>query len=838
MIGQTISHYKITSKLGEGGMGEVYLAQDTTLPRKVAIKVLPEERQQDRSSRTRLLREAEAAAAINHPFICSILEIGEFEGTDFIAMEYVEGQVLKDRLEEGSIPVPKALLIASEIAEALEKAQARGIVHRDLKPSNIMITAEGHPKILDFGLAKRLAPLEGVESEDQTITNLTREGSTVGTPAYMSPEQVRGQPADARSDIFSFGIVLYEMITGVNPFQRPHAMETASAILRDEPAPLARHVKEASELLEHVVGKTLAKDPEDRYQSARELRTDLRRLVEGHTAGPKAWSGWSQRLATIALAAILAVALGAAFAFWLSWDGVIPEETQTLEEGTMSLVAIPARVVGPEEEIWRTEGIPESVSLLLAGQDWLDVKVPPTSLQAERVQGDFARIGQEYGVQRCLLFSWRVESDRMLLEVQLADPASRSILWHEAYEAGLGDYNGMVKEASLGVLAELRPSVSPVISETVLAANSQAEEAFRQGEYHSNRFNSYLQPENFEAPLQSFERALEIDPNLAKAAAEIAFLKFLRIERGGPPSPEAIDEILQWANRALEISDECARAWVVLGAVGTRRPSSSRGRVLQYALKAVQLDPRDEISHMSLGLSGLPLPMALEAKREAGRLSPLYRLPLAMQASDLGKLGLASEGLSLLERLLSLDPDFHHAHADKASLLIRSGKLEEARDSMEKMEALAKQNRLPGIVVQSTRLMLAAQAREEGVESLYQAVLRMLGDPRIPADLVYMTTPEVVPILARQGLRDQAIELIRLSDSRGRPPQYDWLFLDPDMETLREEPALEDILTRSRAEFEKVMTALQNARFRDELPEYLVPSFEELLRFRQSLPTL
>ncbi len=243
MIGKTIAHYRVLHLLGRGGMGEVYLAQDTTLPRKVALKLLPEERQEDAASRTRLLREAEAAATIKHPFICSIHEIGEFEGTDYIAMEYVEGQSLRDRLDDGPLPVPKALPIESEIAEALDKAQDQGIVHRDLKPSNIMLTPEGHPKILDFGLAKRLAPVAGVESEDQTITNLTREGSTVGTLAYMSPEQVRGQSADARSDIFSFGIVLYEMLTGVHPFQRTHAMETASAILKDEPTPLARHVK-------------------------------------------------------------------------------------------------------------------------------------------------------------------------------------------------------------------------------------------------------------------------------------------------------------------------------------------------------------------------------------------------------------------------------------------------------------------------------------------------------------------------------------------------------------------------------------------------------------------
>ncbi len=197
MIGRMIAHYRVLQLLGRGGMGEVYLAQDTTLPRKVALKLLPEERQQDRAYRTRLLREAESAAAISHPFICSSHEIGEFEGTDFIAMEYVEGESLKDRLDKGPFPVPKALPIASEIAEALEKAQAKGIVHRDLKPANIMLTTEGHPKILDFGLAKRVTPVEGVESEDQTITNLTQQGSTGASSLILDCVVERGNPADS-----------------------------------------------------------------------------------------------------------------------------------------------------------------------------------------------------------------------------------------------------------------------------------------------------------------------------------------------------------------------------------------------------------------------------------------------------------------------------------------------------------------------------------------------------------------------------------------------------------------------------------------------------------------
>ena len=832
MIGRTIGHYRVLRMLGRGGMGEVYLAQDTSLPRKVALKLLPGDRQQDAASRTRLFREAESAATINHPFICSIHEIGEFQGTDFIAMEYVEGQTLKDRLQEGPFPVPKALPIASEIAEALDKAHTEGVVHRDLKPSNIMLTAEGHPKILDFGLAKRLTPIEGVESLDQTITNLTQEGSTAGTLAYMSPEQVRGQPADARSDIFSFGIVLYEMLTGVHPFQRPHAMETASAILRDEPAPLARHVKEAPELLEHVVGKALAKDPEERYQSARELKTDLRRLVSGHSAVPKIRLG-RQTFTRIILATALAVTLGAAVVFWPQ-EGILPEESQTLDEGPISLVAIPAQVQGPEEEIWRTDAIPESVSLLLAQEDWLDVKVPPTSLQIERVKGDFARISKEYGVQRCLLFSLKMEPNRMLLEVQLADPGNRSILWNESYEAGMGNYNQMVKAASLGVLKALRPSVSPVLSEAVLAATSGAEEAFRQGEYHSNLYNHYHRSEDYEVAFQSFERALELDPSLGEAAAEIAWLQLFRIERGLPLDEVAQvkEEMSRWAKKSMELSPDCGRCWMAFGrsGFGSRSPEQS----LQMAFKVVKLDPRDGFSHMALGL--LPLPMALEAVREASRLNPFYRHALISVADRLGKLGRASEGLPVIERLLSLDPDFHFSHLTRVALLISSGRLEEASEAMKKVEEFANRKLLPLTSLLTLRLMLAVQSREETAGSHFDELMRRLRDSRATPYAVVTAMQGATPVLARQGYTNEAVELMRLSDSRGWLPRYPFLFLNPDLESLREDPSLEDIRTRSRALFEKTMTAIENAFLRGDLPKYLEDSFQELLELRRNLP--
>jgi len=277
VVGKTISHYKVIEKIGQGGMGEVYLAQDTALDRKVALKFLPEELQQDSTARKRFLREAKSAAALDHPYICHIHEVGEVEGTSFISMEYVQGETLKDKLGKGPLPLKDALEKATEVAEALEEAHSQGIVHRDLKPSNIMLTPQGHVKVMDFGLAKQVTAVEGEEQE--ITTALTKQGSTLGTVPYMSPEQVRGQRVDTRSDIFSFGVVLYEMLTGVNPFKRDTSVDTSHAILGETPPPLTRYTEDIPVLLQHTVKKMLAKEPDDRYQLIHDVRTDLAVLI-------------------------------------------------------------------------------------------------------------------------------------------------------------------------------------------------------------------------------------------------------------------------------------------------------------------------------------------------------------------------------------------------------------------------------------------------------------------------------------------------------------------------------------------------------------------------------
>jgi len=271
--GHRLGHYRIVSELGVGGMGEVYLAEDTRLRRNVALKLLPQAVAADEQSRRRLMREAQVAATLEHTNICTVYEVGEAEGHTFIAMQYVQGQTLAARLKQGPLDLPPAVAIAAQVAAALAEAHRHGIVHRDIKPQNIMLTAGSQVKVLDFGIATATA---ATEVDARTITRLTEAGAIAGTVPYMSPEQIRGEPLDARSDVFSIGCVLYEMIGHVNPFLRGHAADTMSAILTTDPAPLSKASVPAE--LQRIVRKCLEKDRERRYQSTRELVEDLEAL--------------------------------------------------------------------------------------------------------------------------------------------------------------------------------------------------------------------------------------------------------------------------------------------------------------------------------------------------------------------------------------------------------------------------------------------------------------------------------------------------------------------------------------------------------------------------------
>ena len=278
--GERIKHYEIIKSIGKGGMGEVFLANDTILDRKVAIKFLPPDMQKDPKARSRFIREAKSAAALDHPFICKIYETGEVEGKTYIVMEFIEGETLGDKLKEGPLSIKETIRIVLEIVDALEKAHSKRIVHRDLKPANIMLTPSGHVKVMDFGLAKEVFPESDTETRTLRAETITEHGLIVGTLAYMSPEQARGESVDARSDIFSLGVIFYEMFSGENFFSHPSAVETLSSILRDTPPTAELKPKNINPHLNPVIRKALAKDPEKRYQSITEFAAAIKKVQQ------------------------------------------------------------------------------------------------------------------------------------------------------------------------------------------------------------------------------------------------------------------------------------------------------------------------------------------------------------------------------------------------------------------------------------------------------------------------------------------------------------------------------------------------------------------------------
>ncbi len=588
MIGQTISHYKITEKLGGGGMGVVYKAEDTRLGRNVALKFLLEEFQQDSAARKRFLGEARSAAALDHPFICKIYEVGEEEGQSFISMEYIQGQTLKDKLAGGPLPLKDALEKATEVAEALEEAHKQGIVHRDLKPANIMLTPQGHVKVLDFGLAKRVTPTEGQEQE--ITTALTREGSTLGTIPYMSPEQIRGQAVDTQSDIFSFGVVLFEMLTGGHPFKKASPLDTASSILRDELSPLSDYVPELPEVLQHTLQKMLAKRVEDRCQSAAEVRIDLEQLAVGVPFIPGRLRLTRRQmlvLTVLTLVAALTTLVGLDVGGWRGWLARLVGVDGPARITSLAVLPL-ENVSGDPDQDYLADGMTEALITALGQIGALRVISRTSVMRFKGMNRPLAEIAQELNVGAVVEGSVQRVGQEAGVSVRLIHATTEELLWSQGYQRDLSDLLRLQSQVAQAIARQVEVAVTPEEEARLTAirkVNQESYEAYLRGTYYLNKYT----PEGIERGLAHLQQAIDIDPANSLAYAGLA-AAYSDIAHMPAPFQDAFPRARALALRALSLDDTLAEAHLAMGEVKLYYEWDVAGAE-PYLLRALELEP-------------------------------------------------------------------------------------------------------------------------------------------------------------------------------------------------------------------------------------------------------
>ena len=808
--GMPLGHFEIVKPLGSGGMGQVYLARDGHLDRQVAIKVFSPELTRDGSHLGRFVREARAASALNHPSICTIHEINPEHDPPFIAMEYVDGETLAQKIADGKLETGQVIDITLQTAEALAEAHDAGIVHRDIKPANILINKRGKVKIVDFGLAKKIF----TSADDITERQLTHSGMIVGTVRYMSPEQARGMEIDRRTDLWSLGVVLYEMLSGRLPFDGGSTSDAIAAILKAEPSPIELPDAPVSDALNRMIGKTLAKDKDARYPTAHHLIADLHKVkdklsrvgvdaaasdhpilhdqttmaLDHETDGtvqkvtrPSSEKGLARSRSTyykVAAALLILIAASSAVAvFYIGRAASKPIDS-------IAVMPFLNQTGNPESE-YLSDGITESLIGRLSEIPDLSVKARSTVFRFKGKDLSIKDIGRELNVPAILTGRVARRDNRFSLYIELVDAASENVMWRAEYyrpESSLATIPG---EIARDVANNLRSKLPGAAEQKVIrnyTDNAAAYELYLKGRFYWDKRNE----ESYKVAEDAYKQAIALDPNYALAYAGLADCYLFR--EAGLGRHVAMPKAKEYALKALELDETLAEAHTTVAFVAMNYEFDIPGGEREF-LRAIELKPNYAIARQfygSLLVATGRFDEALSQMRKAVELEPYTAAVNWSLGMGLGLARRYDEAIAQLQRTLQIQPNYALAEGNLTGMYIQTGRFDDAMTLVQKH--LSIEERREGALSSLAIIHIRTGGKAEALKVLKE----ITGGTKAPsANSAY----GIARVYAALGDKDEAFRWLNTGYEKRAFSMF-FLRVDPFFDSLHDDPRFDELIRR------------------------------------------